>query len=37
MGWFIYRAFKELRKEKAAGLAAPSASHDEVKEEALSR
>lgn len=37
MGWFVYRAFKELRKEKAAGLAAISAHPGQVKEEALSR
>ena len=37
MGWFVYRAFKALRKEKAAGLE-PGASHPKVaKEEALTR
>ena len=37
MGWFIYRAYKELRKEKAAGLRASSATSREVEQEALSR
>ena len=37
MGWFIYRAFKELRKEKAAGLSAPSATTRKVEEEAFTR
>ncbi len=37
MGWFIYRAFKELRKEKAAGLPAPAAHPRKVEEEVLSR
>jgi dienelactone hydrolase len=35
MGWFVYRAFKALREEKAAGAGAPLSS--EVEEEALSR
>jgi dienelactone hydrolase len=37
LGWFVYRAFKALRDEKAARLmAAPIESHD-VEEEAVSR
>jgi hypothetical protein len=24
LGWFVYRAYKALRKEKSAGLSAPS-------------
>lgn len=35
MGWFVYRAFKALREERAAGAAAALPS--EVEEEALSR
>ncbi len=35
MGWFVYRAFKALREEKAAG--AGAAHPSEVEEEALSR
>ncbi|HUB52624.1 MAG TPA: hypothetical protein VL986_10770, partial [Terracidiphilus sp.] len=37
MGWFVYRAFKKLREEKAAGLSAVPAKTAEVEEEALSR
>ncbi len=37
MGWFVYRAFKELRGEKAAGVFAPSTPAGEIEEEALSR
>jgi hypothetical protein len=37
MGWFIYRAFKALREEKAAGLHAPGSLPSEVEEEALTR
>ncbi len=37
MGWFVYRAFKELRKEKAAGVSTSSTLTSEVEEEALSR
>ena len=36
MGWFVYRAFKALREEKAAGVAAPALEADQV-EEAVSR
>jgi hypothetical protein len=36
MGWFVYRAFKALREEKAAGLTAANVVH-EVEEEAVSR
>jgi len=35
LGWFVYRAYKALRKEKAAGVGAEQAS--EVEEEAVSR
>ena len=37
MGWFVYRAYKALREEKAAGLQAPTASPTEVEEEVVSR
>jgi hypothetical protein len=37
MGWFIYRAFKALRAEKACGIGVPAAVASEVKEEAISR
>jgi dienelactone hydrolase len=37
LGWFVYRAFKELRKEKAAGLSASSTPTQEVEREAVSR
>jgi dienelactone hydrolase len=37
MGWFVYRAFKELRKEKKAGVSASSARAQEVEQEALTR
>ncbi|HTH41707.1 MAG TPA: alpha/beta hydrolase family protein [Terracidiphilus sp.] len=37
MGWFIYRAFKALRAEKACGIAVPASVAAEVKEEAISR
>ncbi|HTW81365.1 MAG TPA: hypothetical protein VME23_17595 [Terracidiphilus sp.] len=37
LGWFVYRAFKALRKEKAAGLSSASAKSAEIEEEALSR
>jgi hypothetical protein len=36
MGWFIYRAFKALREEKAAGMTLPVDSQPEVEEEAIS-
>jgi hypothetical protein len=37
LGWFVYRAFKALRNEKAAGLTPPIASQREVEEEIVSR
>ena len=37
LGWFVYRAFKALRDEKAAALKSATASSSEVEEEALSR
>jgi dienelactone hydrolase len=37
LGWFVYRAFKELRAEKATGLQASSSAASEIEEEALSR
>ena len=37
MGWFVYRAFKELRREKAAGLRTPSSRAAEIEEELISR
>jgi dienelactone hydrolase len=37
MGWFVYRAFKELRWEKAAGLRASSSQATAVEEELISR
>jgi dienelactone hydrolase len=37
MGWFVYRAFKALREEKAAGLTAAAVPVPEVEEEAVSR
>ncbi len=37
MGWFVYRAFKALREEKAAGIKTGSAPRSEVEEEALTR
>jgi hypothetical protein len=40
LGWFVYRAFKALREEKAAGLsveAVPAAELGKAEEEALSR
>jgi hypothetical protein len=36
MGWFVYRAFKALRKEKASGLTVSAPSQPEVEEEAVS-
>ena len=35
MGWFVYRAFKALREEKAAALKAGVRNSAEVEEEAL--
>jgi hypothetical protein len=37
MGWFVYRAFKALREEKAAGIAVPASITDEVEEEVVTR
>jgi dienelactone hydrolase len=37
MGWFVYRAYKALRQEKAAALLAAPVSTPEVEEEILSR
>ena len=37
MGWFVYRAFKELRREKAAGAGSRSPHSAEVEEELISR
>jgi hypothetical protein len=37
MGWFVYRAYKALREEKASGLTPIVASPSEVEEEAVSR
>jgi hypothetical protein len=37
MGWFIYRAFKALREEKASGIVAQVPVAAEVEEEAVSR
>jgi hypothetical protein len=37
MGWFIYRAFKALREEKAAGRSAVVLPAHETQEEAVSR
>jgi len=37
MGWFVYRAFKALREEKAAGMTAATVPAHEVEEEAVSR
>jgi hypothetical protein len=37
LGWFVYRAFKALREQKAAGEIAGVASRQELEEEAVSR
>jgi pimeloyl-ACP methyl ester carboxylesterase len=37
LGWFVYRAFKALREEKAAGLSVAAVPAHEVEEEAVSR
>jgi len=37
MGWFVYRAYKALREEKASSVAAPASIDTEVEEEAISR
>jgi dienelactone hydrolase len=37
MGWFVYRAFKALRAEKASAAVAPVSLQAEVEEEAVSR
>ncbi|MGA3033958.1 MAG: alpha/beta hydrolase family protein [Terracidiphilus sp.] len=37
LGWFVYRAFRALRDEKAANLKSGAAQPSEIEEEALSR
>ncbi len=37
MGWFVYRAFKALREEKAAGTTVPASMAERVEEEAVTR
>ena len=37
MGWFVYRAYKALREEKAAGLLTSAPVNAEVEEEAVTR
>jgi hypothetical protein len=37
LGWFIYRAFKALREEKAAGISSSTVQSAEIEEEAVSR
>jgi hypothetical protein len=37
LGWFVYRAYKALREEKAAGLAPAPAKEQELEEEVISR
>ena len=37
LGWFVYRAFKALREEKAAGISSASTQSAEIEEEAVSR
>jgi hypothetical protein len=37
LGWFIYRAYKALREEKAAGVAPSLAQERELEEEVVSR
>jgi hypothetical protein len=37
LGWFVYRAFKALREEKAASLRAAEAPAHEVEEQAITR
>ena len=37
LGWFVYRAYKALREEKAAGLTPAPAQEQELEEEAVSR
>jgi len=37
LGWFVYRAFKALRREKAAGLKAVAVPTNDVEEEAVTR
>jgi len=36
MGWFIYRAYKALRQEKAAGLSVTAPQPGSVEEEPVS-
>ena len=37
MGWFVYRAFKALREEKAAALKSAAGRSTEVEEEVFTR
>jgi hypothetical protein len=37
MGWFVYRAFKALRDEKAAGIQHPIPSPMQAQEETVTR
>ncbi len=37
MGWFVYRAFKALREERAASLHDPSQSSPDAEEQAITR
>ncbi len=37
LGWFVYRAFKALRKEKAEGLSSAAVSTPEIEEELAGR
>jgi hypothetical protein len=37
MGWFVYRAFRALREEKAANSLAAQRASQKAEEEALSR
>jgi dienelactone hydrolase len=37
MGWFVYRAYKALREEKASGVTAPASISTQVEEEAVTR
>jgi hypothetical protein len=37
MGWFVYRAFKALREEKASRASSEATHSSGVEEEALSR
>jgi hypothetical protein len=37
LGWFVYRAYKALREEKAAGVSPAAAQEQELEEEVVSR